>query len=393
METFEEFREESSSRVKNVDFLRFIFSLLIAFHHFTASDAIRNSTNTFVKTLPLNTYNLPFIVDFFFIVSGFFLIYAYKDIPTLDFIKKKFCNLFPLMAFYVISIRFLSLLGVTNPSAEPVFSLLLLDNIGITLRHSGVAWFISSYFFVICLYYYLLHNFPLKYVKLLFFLGIYLSYAFLVHANNGNIAQNKTYFYILNGGVLRAIAGIGIGCFIAWNSTSIKTLLKNKLLCTLTETSLLCCMLYFLMINNPGWNSLIYLFVFIFLFSSFLAKGGIISYLCEKDWSVRCGKYALAIYMTHEPLLRFIRPVIMDHNLRFIDDYFLITVFLYLSLVMTLAFIVHRLIEVPGEKIMKRLLLPKTTQIMHTNEKNMGGGYHLVGTMTFKNYKLVTNLL
>lgn len=67
------------NRVRSVDFLRIVFAFLIAFHHFTNTGAIKNSLNIFVSSLPHNTFNLPFIVDFFFIIAGFFWLQRIKN--------------------------------------------------------------------------------------------------------------------------------------------------------------------------------------------------------------------------------------------------------------------------------------------------------------------------
>ena len=78
------------NRIKNIDFLRILFALLIAFHHFTNTGAIKNSADIFVRSLPQNTFNLPFIVDFFFIISGFFLIIPGKNNRQLLLLKISF---------------------------------------------------------------------------------------------------------------------------------------------------------------------------------------------------------------------------------------------------------------------------------------------------------------
>ena len=354
-------------KLKNIEFLRFIFAIMIAFHHYTSSEFIRNSTNIWVKNLPNITFNLPFIVDFFFVISGFFLIYTYRGISETDFIKKKYCQLFPLMFLYVFSIKIFSMFGFTNPSGEPIFSLLLLDSVGLTLSHSGVAWFISAYFFVICFYYFLLKNFTLKNIKLFLFLSIYLSYAFLIHQNNGNIATNKIFYCVINGSILRACAGIAIGCFIAWQYKKAAGT-APRIIYTFLEGLCMGCLIYFLLLKNPQWNSLIYLLVFCCFFNLFLLKRGWISQFFEKNWSVVLGKYALAIYMVHEPLLRIIRPLVFNAHSDFLTNHILISTLLYLSGVLIIAVLAHHFVEVPGAKLMKKLLFPQPA----TDAKNVG---------------------
>ena len=352
------------NRIKNIDFLRILFALLIAFHHFTNTGAIKNSADIFVRSLPQNTFNLPFIVDFFFIISGFFLIISWKKQPTIAFVKNKFSRLFPLMLLYLALIRLWKFLGITDYSfRESVFSLLLLDNVGLSIHNSGVAWFISAYFVTICFYYYLLKNFNSKNVQLAIFLLIYFSYAFLVHRQNGNISgTNMTYGYIFNVGMLRALAGIGIGYFIGlWyrQYNYIEDTPRQKIIYSILEACSLSYMIYFLLIRNPNLNSLLYVMTFCVLFTLFLLNKGIISQFFNNNISVICGRYALAVYMIHEPVLRITRPLIFDKYSQLVTDHIWYMTGVYITIVAVSAVIAYHFVEIPGTKMIKKLLFPK----------------------------------
>lgn len=351
------------NRVRSVDFLRIVFAFLIAFHHFTNTGAIKNSLNIFVSSLPHNTFNLPFIVDFFFIIAGFFLVTTYKKQKTIDFIKYKFSKLFPLMLLYITLIKFFSILGLTTYSfKECIFSLLLLDNVGITLSNSGVAWFISAYFVTICFYYHLIANFSKKSVNMIVFFLIYFSYSFLIHKQNGNISgTSATYYNIINVGMLRAIAGIGIGYYIAiWyqHIKQIKFVCSNKLIiaCSLLEVLSLSYLTYFLLIKNPNLNSLIYILTFCILMMSMLINKGVLSKLLNLKIFTKLASYSLAVYMIHEPVLRITRPLIFDKYPEFVTNHIGEAILCYFIIVFVSAVIAHHLIEIPGSKLLNKLL-------------------------------------
>lgn len=350
-------------RIKNIDFLRILFALMIAFHHFTNMGAIKNSTNLFVSSLPAATFNLPFIVDFFFVMAGFFLVVAWKEQTVTEFIRNKFIKLFPLMLCYLLLIRLWSFMGIIDyPYKDSLFSLLLLDNVGLSINNSGVAWFISAYFVTVCFYYALIKNFRKDNVNLTIFLLIYFSYAFLVHKQNGNISGTyKTYYNILNVGMLRSIAGIGVGYFIGlWfkKLQSFQSSAKEKIIYTFAECSCFAYMIYFLLIKNPNLNSLVYVMTFCVLFMLFLLNKGYLSQLFNNNLSVVLGRYALAVYMIHEPVLRITRPEIWNKYPMFVTNHIVLTILAYLAIVFASAFIVHHLVEIPLGRIVNKLLFP-----------------------------------
>ena len=86
--------QKSSKRVGEMEFLRFIFSIIIVFHH--SRNFIGNETSLFL--------NGAFAVEFFFILSGFLMMksisrmndkYENLGMETVQFIKKKYLSLCP----------------------------------------------------------------------------------------------------------------------------------------------------------------------------------------------------------------------------------------------------------------------------------------------------------
>ena len=89
------------------------------------------------------------------------------------------------------------------------------QNSGLTLDfgNNASAWFVSSLFWS-CLFYYILHS---VLSERGFFLTVsliaYFAFVLMVHGNNGsfNAHLKPTFYSLLNFGMLRAIAEIGLG--------------------------------------------------------------------------------------------------------------------------------------------------------------------------------------
>ena len=77
----------------------------------------------------LSQHNGNKAVEFFFIISGFFLIYGFnKNLSTFDFIKKKIIRLSPLMLFFNIIYIIISLFtkSIKYDTYNNILSLLFL---------------------------------------------------------------------------------------------------------------------------------------------------------------------------------------------------------------------------------------------------------------------------
>lgn len=148
------------SRIKNIEFLRFVFILIIVCCHLQ-----HGIINCFYDEIPFYSYFKKCItysyipVEFFFIMSGFFL-FLTTDF-TQDFVKfakNKLIRFMPLVLFsllcWFIGTIFLPMSYSGN---ENLFTILNIQNIGITTRCGNVpaSWFISSLFWTLCFYFYL----------------------------------------------------------------------------------------------------------------------------------------------------------------------------------------------------------------------------------------------
>lgn len=343
-------------RIEQVDFLRFIFALLIALHHFYSTSVFNESTNSFVQHIINSAKNLPYIVDFFFVMAGYFLIKAENKETTTEFVKRRFLLLFPWMLLYILMMWLISSACLINYDfSNTLFSLMLVDNIGLTLSNSGVAWFISVYFVATSFYYFLIKNFNMKHIKLSIFVIVYMSYCFLIQKQQGNIrATDVVYYNIIQSGFIRGLAGVGTGCLLAWFFDGIKYLFRDKRLNSILELFFVLYLIFFLLLKDPQLNGLIYIFSFCVLFALFILERGIIStVLSSTNWH-KLSKYSLAIYMMHEPFLKIIRPLILEQFPDFVCRYFVLAILIYEASVLIISVIAFNFIK-KSKDYLKRL--------------------------------------
>lgn len=93
-------------KFENIEFLRFLFCIIIVYFHIFHSSILKfieglNSTPIY-KTLCTNCSDAWIIVEFFFIMAGFFLYKSYlknKNQTFVEFAIKKIIRLWPVFAF------------------------------------------------------------------------------------------------------------------------------------------------------------------------------------------------------------------------------------------------------------------------------------------------------
>ena len=356
-----------TQRIGSIDSLKFLFAIGIAYFHFVASqnEWMTQCSNLIVRGLIKYSVNLRYLVDFFFIAAGYFLVMSYKNLRIIDFIKNKYARLVPLMALYTFTIFFFNKIGWTTPAFKDesiIFQLLLIDNIGLTLQNSGVAWFLSAYFFVICLYYTIIRSCNSKH--LIIFVLMFLSYSFLIHQQKGDLAGTfRTYYNVLNVGVLRGFGGMGLGYFLGiYHKEQLSHKMhqnKTNVFMSIIEIFLFGYLLFFLLYRNTNENAFCYIIAFVCVFIFSIKNLGVITYILNKNMLSQFGKYAFAIYMVHEPVSKiFVKPVLNNYP-KLLANYPIFIIGSYLGLVFICAILSYHFVEVPGAKLMKKLLFPQ----------------------------------
>lgn len=348
---------------KNVDFLRFIFAIIIVMFHG------RNAT--VLPYLLFPTFKHCHVcVDFFFIISGFFLFYSIKNIDTVTFAIKRFFRLAP-MVWFIVLFTIIASIFIKEENftlSNIILRCLLLSNIGFAPSTEGalslgITWFVSVLFWVSIFYFYIHKIFDKKYLNLIIWLIIIFSYA-LYYSNNhfGTGGHTHTLYHFADIGVLRGLAGIGIGYFISelYKSTFLKQCSKNlKLVITGVEIFSISFLSYYLFFTAklPGKSGFVYIVVFSILFYLFLSKQGFISKLLEKDIWRELGNASYAIYIIHFPLFKVLHFTLYKHFANFVNSHTLLTFILQTIFAIIIGILVHHLYEIPINRLIKKKIL------------------------------------
>lgn len=363
-------------RFKNVDFLRFLFAIEILLFHFGAN---RSSLGYLLKdesSIIQNIYNHcihGFIcVDFFFIIAGFFL---FKNLnisqSTLNFAKNKIIRLLPIIWFSMIIYAIFSLFidKMNFDLNNNMLSIFLLNSIGFS-SHSGMgnthqAWFVAALFWVSLFYFYIHKIFDKKYLNLFIWLIIICSYGFILNCNYPYFAGAKSNsFYFINQGVVRALAGVGLGYFIVmlYNCDFLKNLNKiGRFVISGLEIYLTCFLIYYICISTkiPAGNHFLYILTFTILFYLFLIRQGVLSKIFDNKLSSILGSWSYSIFIMHIIVFDIIRGTIVYPHKEFVLAH---PIFIFSSGIMIaviVGILTYYFFEKPITKYLKNKFLTK----------------------------------
>lgn len=340
-------------RNNSIEALRFLFSIMIAWGHFY-----------YQQLAPLWKLKMNFptylCVDYFFIISGYFLYTSFKKDENLsDFIKKRIIRLWPLPAFIMLLYYILHLCGKTDfHYTENILSLFFMQNIGITFRfpQNGATWFISVLFFVSIFYWYLIDHYEKKNVFFIIALLVYFSFSFMIAQTHGHVVQSiEAYPNGLNKGIVRGVAEIGLGILIAVSgaAASQKDILsfRQKTFYGIIELSLLCWLIWHTGINSGVFNNdILMILAFVPLFILFLKKKGFVSIFLDNKISSFLGKISFAIFVIHLPIKNLISATVVLYYQQWMVDNKILTLSLEFLTIISVALLAHYLIEKPSQR-------------------------------------------
>lgn len=308
-------------KLKNIEILRFIFIIQIMLMHLVCSKGLLSSLSFHVplfRYLHETAWSAYVGVDYFFIISGFFLYYTFRNMHSHQFILHKIKRFLPTMLVSLMIIFLLSRYysDIRFDQYRAIYTITFTASfmpVGV-----GYSWFIGPLFWASLFYFYTLKHFDRKYLNILFSILIIASYSILVNNTCNNFSNASPQLYrFLNVGVLRALAGMGIGYFIGQLYTEslrdLRDLAPNRLyrtLFTIAEALLLFFIIYCGSFCPFGKNAMIAIFAFVALFILFLLKWGHISRFLDNNVSVFLGKYVFTIYVLEEALHNYLRHII-----------------------------------------------------------------------------------
>lgn len=219
--------------VKNnsIPFWRLIFTLLIAVFHF-------------LRLYGMNT-GWYIGVEFFFITSGFLLIYTCeknqsKNVPDSPwtYTKRRICRLYPMYLFcFIINFGFYStvLYPTTGMKLQAlltsIYEVIGIQMIGLdqTIFFNNVAWYVSALLITGYFIYYMVLNHKKFYIQVICPLSVLFIYSFYYREYSGLEMWGTTKGFLQHDALLRAFAGMNLGILSYQLCNKIKKLNLSKL--------------------------------------------------------------------------------------------------------------------------------------------------------------------
>lgn len=311
-----------------IDLLKFIFSIIIVLYHTKNLTAISSAD---ITILPYGFTG----VEFFFIISGYLMVKSSKKFEgkpigrsTADFLINKIKSFYPyfifsfIIAFIVRQFSFFvdkdqSLVAFLKGSVLSINELLLLHNTGVDFGtiYNGPTWYLSAMILGMAIIFPVLLKHKNWFVNLGSLVVPILIYAF--SSQEKGTLNSLGWSGFLNYGILRAIAGLGLGCFIGAmidrlqeNNITLRRFFKIAL--WLVEAGLFG--LLIVIMQFEGKNKFDYIAVIVTFFICFIMLSGLTgvqNVLPGKICSL-LGRFSLVIYLNHRYVAFLINTLVPE---------------------------------------------------------------------------------
>lgn len=357
---------EKNQKYYNIEFLRFIFAVCIVYFHLLHSFMMdyTGNCNLYLQLAQQSKY-AKYIVECFFIISGYFLYHTIRRHPemtTQSFIVRRVIRLWPVLACSII----ISAVFFGKSLYASFVDLLFLQSSGLATDWQGLNWYVSA-FFVVEVFYFVLYkcfrNSPR--MKLLICMLIYFGYEININAMDGGFGR-KMFHGIINLGMARAVAGIGLGYLFAiewtgftekWKEQKVmqpKTDTREVLLISILEILTLSMLLVDFFCSKKAYDNQ---FIVVILFPVFLAclltRKGIFSRFTDHAAIGFPGKYAYSIYVMQEVAFAVLQRSFW-RNTEFLHDHPVSSLAISVFLSVGLGILTYHLVEQPAAKILRK---------------------------------------
>ena len=351
------------TKIRNIEALRFLFVLLVIACHINQGITSAFPDISIYQKFINNTSLSWLVVDFFFIISGFFLfIKTDFSINFIDFAKHKLKRLMPTILVVLLITAIVSwFTQLPWHNCDNLFIVLNLQNVGLTFGNGNIppSWYISSLFWAMCFYFYLYKSVNKNIFNLITACLTFFCYSFFVHVPKSWNVIN--YYYVINIGIVRAIAGIGAGYFISLlyknefniiNSTF--SSLKSKIIISSIELYAFIKIFYYLGFHCPSYDNFLYFVIlFILLFITFLINKGIISKLFDNNLSVFIGKYTYSIFLIHYLIKDLWKQYICNNHTHFVYMHPIMNLVMLYIITILMGIFLYHFVEKPFAKYLK----------------------------------------
>lgn len=326
-----------TNRIKGLNGWKGIMSLAIAMFHFEAHYIQR----------PKYFATGYLVVEFFFAISGFLLFYSLQKkehISLSEEIKKKLSRLYPLYLWGIFAMIILHSIKWKNgdilkwftEDASPnlIWEIFMLQRSGIATDNlvNYPAWYISALMIASCLLIILIKN-NKKYLQFIIApLSVLIIYPLLMH-KDGILDGSAGFIYIFNVGLLRAWAGMCLGCIIFSLSLQKNRIHQHKIGFFFLELLMFSLLLRLVIYNKPSvYDFLVLIPISFFLLSSVLGIGIITKILSLSPFE-KLGKVSFSIFINHSLVISAMTYYLPALNRTIASAVFLMATILYSLLV------------------------------------------------------------
>lgn len=327
--------KETKGKILNIELLRIFFTLGVVCCHFFGR---------------LNLYSHGvFGVEFFFILSGYFLACTYRpEKSTGDFIKSKFIRFVPLVVFGNL---------ICDGGLSAAENIFFLQNTGLTTHDTvnAPAWYIGVLFWVLLFYFMLLKSVSGAAAKLIIGVIVFCSFVFCVGAGGDRLNFAVSY---LPRGLFRGLGGVGLGYLLYQFCKRRPEKLSGGKLFSLCELFFVSFMAVQMFKPVSFWQDWIFQPIeFAVLICFFVSKKGWVSNFLEKPVFAFLTEYCLAVYLTHWFVMRRWQDFI-DISYGWAAEYPWCVVAVVLAVCWLFGVFAHHVIEKPAANILKKFLKP-----------------------------------
>lgn len=354
--------KESGKKLNNIEFLRLIFAGSIVYFHLLHSALMPYTDNAEIyQYLAEQSKYTKYIVECFFIISGYFLYQSMARHPEKGlgrFVWEKIARLWPVLACATL----ISVVFMKKSVYSAMINLCFLQSTSLATDWKGLNWYVSAFFFAEIFYFMLykaVRNSAARY--LIVCLIVYFGYSLNLMTTNGGFGR-KVVYGVFSLAIARALAGVGLGCLIgevyktfACGENCLKIALSEKwriFLVSVLETGSFLLLLYdFFVGKTAPQNQFLVVIWFSVLFVCMITGKGILSKLLSLSSLSRLGKYAYSIYVMQETAFFFLKHTLWKNSI-FVQRYAALCLGISVLTAVLLGIITYYLVERPvGEKM------------------------------------------
>lgn len=348
-----------SKKYYNIEFVRFIFSLLIVYYHILHSN-IMNYTNgnSIYQILADYSCYAGFIVECFLILGGYFLFNTFVKKPDLDwkhFAFNKIARLWPVLAFSII----IGIIFFHSKIYPSIFNILFLQCIGISLEYKGITWYVSPFFWGTLFYFALLKSIRFNLANLLIAIITYFSYVININYCDGGFGRGVIY-QIIDLSLLRVLGGLGLGYLLGLfisvlpptnileNIHSKHTTFIQTVIFSIAEIGTLIFLLLYFMYSKIAYkNHFIIVIAFIILLYCLIQGHGIMSQaLNTLKVMGSLGKYAYSIYIMQQTAFYILQKSLWKSTV-FVTSHVFLCIGISIIFCVIIGMLTYHLVEYP----------------------------------------------